>query len=501
MASPSMGADMPNLSGEFETTVPNLFVVGELGGLALIKNAVNQGRECVDTILNRFVARGTARTVPDVYDIVIVGAGPAGISASLRAIQHKLKYLTLERDEIGGTVAKYPRQKLVMTSPVEFPMYGKFKKTELSKENLLAFWDKVLHRADFKVRTGQKVENIVRGEDGVFTISTQDSQYRSHAVILALGRTGTPRKLGVKGEHLPKVMYRLIEADHYVNKKILVVGGGDSAVEAAMGLAHQVGNKVTLSYRQAQFRRIKDRNAQRIAQSMKSGKVEVLFNSNPVEFKESSVLLDVGGEQKEFPNDFVWIFAGGTPPNDFLKKIGVGFGARDMTKDASDEAKQAAVEKAQAKPAPRPVPAPAPAKEGPAESLGIPGEDLTKVAYKLDDAAKYTDTDILIVGGGDTAIRAALSLSHSGRNRVTLSYRGDQFQRAPERDRRLIETAEREKKLRILRHCSVAAITPDSVILDVNGKPAEIPNDHVLILLDSDATADFMPAEAGLTVR
>ena len=501
MASPSMGADMPNLSGEFETTVPNLFVVGELGGLALIKNAVNQGRECVDTILNRFVARGTARTVPDVYDIVIVGAGPAGISASLRAIQHKLKYLTLERDEIGGTVAKYPRQKLVMTSPVEFPMYGKFKKTELSKENLLAFWDKVLHRADFKVRTGQKVENIVRGEDGVFTISTQDSQYRSHAVILALGRTGTPRKLGVQGEHLPKVMYRLIEADHYVNKKILVVGGGDSAVEAAMGLAHQVGNKVTLSYRQAQFRRIKDRNAQRIAQSMKSGKVEVLFNSNPVEFKESSVLLDVGGEQKEFPNDFVWIFAGGTPPNDFLKKIGVGFGARDMTKDASDEAKQAAVEKAQAKPAPRPVPAPAPAKEGTAESLGIPGEDLTKVAYKLDDAAKYTDTDILIVGGGDTAIRAALSLSHSGRNRVTLSYRGDQFQRAPERDRRLIETAEREKKLRILRHCSVAAITPDSVILDVNGKPAEIPNDHVLILLDSDATADFMPAEAGLTVR
>ena len=501
MASPSMGADMPNLSGEFETTVPNLFIVGELGGLALIKNAVNQGRECVDTILNRFVARGTARTVPDVYDILIVGAGPAGISASLRAIQHKLKYLTLERDEIGGTVAKYPRQKLVMTSPVEFPMYGKFKKTELSKENLLAFWDKVLHRADFKVRTGQKVENIVRSEDGVFTISTQDSQYRSHAVILALGRTGTPRKLGVKGEDLPKVMYRLIEADHYVNKKILVIGGGDSAVEAAMGLAHQVGNKVTLSYRQAQFSRIKDRNAQRIAECMKSGKVEVLFNSNPLEFKENSVMMDVSGEQKEFPNDFVWIFAGGTPPNDFLKKIGVGFGARDMTKDASDEAKQAAVEKAQAKPAPRPVPAPASAKEAAAESLGIPGEDLAKVAYKLDDAGKYTDTDILIVGGGDTAIHAAISLSHSGRNRVTLSYRGDQFQRAPERNRRLIETAEREKKLRILRHCSVAAITPDSVILDVNGKPAEIPNDHVFILLDSDATADFMPAEAGLSVR
>jgi putative YpdA family bacillithiol system oxidoreductase len=502
MASPSMGGDMPTLSGEFETTVPNLFIVGELGGLALIKNAVNQGRECVDTILNRFTARGTARTVPDVYDVLIIGAGPAGISASLRAIQHKLKYLTLERDEIGGTVAKYPRQKLVMTSPVEFPMYGKFKKTELSKENLLAFWDKVLHRADFKVRTGQKVEDIKRGEDGVFTVSTQDSKYRSHAVILALGRTGTPRKLGVKGEDLSKVMYRLIEADHYVNKRIMVVGGGDSAVEAAMGLAHQVGNKVTLSYRQSQFSRIKERNSQRIAESMKSGMVEVLFNSNPIEFKEQSVLIEVEGQQREIPNDFVWIFAGGTPPNDFLKKVGVGFGARDMTKDGSEEAKQeAAVKKAAAsKPLVQPVTAPTPVKaEAAAESrLGIPGEELPKVFYRLDDAGKYSDSDILIVGGGDAAIHAAIALSHAERNRVTLSYRGDQFQRGPERNRRFIETAEREKKVRILRHCSVAAITPDSVILDVNGRPAEIPNDHVFILVDSDATVDFMQADTNL---
>ena len=504
MASPSMGADMPTLSGEFETTVPNLFIVGELGGLALIKNAVNQGRECVDTILNRFTARGTARTIPDVYDVLVIGAGPAGIAASLRAIQHKMKYLTLERDEIGGTVAKYPRQKLVMTSPVEFPMYGKFKKTELSKENLLAFWDKVLHRADFKVRTGQKVEDIKRGPDGIFTVSSQDSQYRSHAVILALGRTGTPRKLGVPGEELPKVMYRLIEADHYINKKILVVGGGDSAVEAAMGLAHQVGNKVTLVYRSAQFSRIKERNSQRIAECIKSGKVEVLFNSNPVECKEESVIVDVQGQTREIPNDYVWIFAGGTPPNDFLKKIGVGFGARDMTMDASDEAKTAAAAKeAMAhKPVTEPIPVTAirAAQELDSSRLGIPGEELPKVVYKLDDAARYTDNDILVVGGGDAAIHAAVALSHSGQNRVTLSYRGEQFQRGPERNRRLIETAEREKKVRILRHCSVAAITPDSVILDVNGNPAEIPNDHVFILMDSDSTAEFLSEATATTV-
>lgn len=341
MANASMGADMPSLTPEYETTIPNLFIIGELGGLALIKNAVNQGRDCVDTISTRMATRvGSKQT--GIYDVLIVGAGPAGIAASLRAIENKVNYVTLEQDEVGGTVAKYPRQKLVMTSPVEFPMYGKFKKTELSKENLLAFWDMVLNRSDFNVRTGEKVEDIRRDEDGIFTVRSANNQYQSRSVVLALGRTGTPRKLGVKGEELPKVMYRLIEADHYVNKKILVVGGGDSAVEAAMGLANQSGNQVTLSYRKETFMRIKERNAQRIEQSMRSGKVKVIFNSIPIEFKADSVVLEVEGEHQEILNDFVWIFAGGTPPNDFLKKIGVGFGMRDQTQEAGKEAQQAA---------------------------------------------------------------------------------------------------------------------------------------------------------------
>jgi thioredoxin reductase/Pyruvate/2-oxoacid:ferredoxin oxidoreductase delta subunit len=344
MATPSMGADMPFMTTEYETSIENLFIIGELGGLALIKNAVNQGRECVDHIVRRLATR-PAPTQPGVHDVLIVGAGPAGISASLRAIENKLNYVTLEQDEIGGTVAKYPRQKLVMTSPVEFPMYGKFKKTELSKENLLAFWDMVLNRADFNCVTRAKVEQITKGPDGIFTVSTATNEYHSRAVILALGKTGTPRKLGVPGEGLPKVMYRLIEADHYVNKKILVVGGGDSAVEAAMGLAHQPGNKVTLCYRSAQFSRIKERNTRRIEDCMRSGKVEVLFETNPKEFKPESVVLDVKGAVREIPNDFVWIFAGGVPPYDFLKRIGIRFGLRDQTQEASTEAKQAAREK------------------------------------------------------------------------------------------------------------------------------------------------------------
>ena len=337
-ATPSMKSDMPYMTDEYESSMQNLFIIGELGGLALIKNAVNQGREAIDTISKRFEA---APVMPGVYDVLIVGAGPAGISASLRAIEQKLKYLTLEQDEIGGTVAKYPRQKLVMTSPVEFPMYGKFKKTELSKEDLLAFWKQVLARADFKVHTGEKVDGIQKGADGIFELTTGKDRYRARAVVLALGRTGTPRKLGVKGEELSKVMYRLIEADHYINKNVLVVGGGDSAIEAAMGLANQQGNKVTLSYRKEAFSRIKERNATRIAGCMKTGKVNVVFNSNPVEFQGQSVILDVNGTKQEVPNDFAWVFAGGVPPYDFLKKIGLQFGMRDMTAEAGNEVRQA----------------------------------------------------------------------------------------------------------------------------------------------------------------
>jgi len=345
MAGPRMGADMPSLTPEYETTIPNLFIVGELGGLALIKNAVNQGRECIDTITNRVSAIREAGTSGDVYDVLIVGAGPAGISASLRAIENKLNYITVEQDEIGGTVAKYPRQKLVMTSPVQFPLYGKFTKMQLSKEELISFWHKVLERADFNARTGEKVEDIRKGGDHIFTIVTNKNEYRARAVVLALGRAGTPRKLGVSGEELPKVMYRLIEADHYINKQILVVGGGDSAIEAAMGLGLQSGNQVTLSYRKASFSRIKERNAKRIEDCVRSGKVKVVFNSTPVEFKEDAAILDVNGAIEEIPNHFVWVFAGGTPPNDFLKRIGVEFGMRDMTLEASEEAKQSTLAK------------------------------------------------------------------------------------------------------------------------------------------------------------
>jgi len=331
MASPSVGADMPRLTPEHETNIPNLFIAGELGGLALIKNAVNEGRDCIDLIGRRLFSIKRGRAVTGAVDVCIVGAGPAGISASLRAIEKKLSYVTLEQDVFGGTVAKYPRQKIVMTSPVEFPLHGKFTKLQISKEEIIKFWQKLHGRAGLKVNTQEKVERIGQEPDGTFIIESAQGKYRAWTVILALGRRGTPRKLGVPGEELPKVMYGLIEAEAYTDAHILVVGGGDSAVEAAMGLAHQRGNRVTLSYRREAFSRIKERNAQKLPEYTKSGRLQVIFNSQPVAIAEKSVRLEVAGTVREIPNDYVWVFAGGTPPSEFLKACGVQIGPQDLT--------------------------------------------------------------------------------------------------------------------------------------------------------------------------
>jgi putative YpdA family bacillithiol system oxidoreductase len=341
MAPPSMTADMPALSSELETSVKNLFVIGELGGLALIKNAVNQGRDCIDHIVRRAPSL-RRRRVGEVLDVAIIGAGPAGLSASLRAVEQGLSYVTLEAEEFGGTVAKYPRQKLVMTSPVEFPMSGKFKKLEIGKEELLDFWRKTAARAGLEVRERERVEHIQLEPDGAFTIESVKGRYRALAVVLAIGRRGSPRKLEIPGEELPKVMYSLIEAEAYTGRQILIVGGGDSAVEAAMGLAHQKGNKVTLSYRKDVFSRLKERNSQRIRDCMRRGMINVIFNSQPIEIRPRSVVLQVPGGQREIPNDFVWVFAGGTPPNAFLEKIGVQLGRQDLSAQARAEAREVA---------------------------------------------------------------------------------------------------------------------------------------------------------------
>lgn len=332
MASPSMTADLPALSPQYESSIENLFVAGELTGLALIKNAINQGRECVDRIAERIPG---LRARPDggaaAVDVAIVGAGPAGLSAALRAHERGLSYLCFDAEEFGGTVANYPRQKLVMTSPVELPTFGRFKQLEVGKEELLATWKAAAAKVGLQVRCRERVERLTRDAGHRFRITTPKGEFRAQAVVMAIGRRGTPRKLGIPGEELPHVMYSLLDAEAYTGKRILVVGGGDSAIEAALGLAHQAGNTVTISYRRGEFSRLKDRNEKKLAEALAAHRLTVCFGSQPEEIRAGAVLLRVGEERRELAADYVWIFAGGTPPKEFLEQAGIAFGRQELS--------------------------------------------------------------------------------------------------------------------------------------------------------------------------
>src|SRR3989304_938114 len=280
------GVDIPYVTPNFETNVKGIFIVGELGGMGLIKNAVTQGREVIEYML--CMLRSAEKKRGDALDLLIVGAGPAGISASLAAVKNKLKFVTIEQEDIGGTVLQYPRQKIVMTSPMELPMYGKVKLGETSKEALLNLWMQVINETGLKIRTQEKMTDI-KQDDDCFKVFTSKGEYLTKNIVLAIGRRGTPRKLGVPGENLPKVSYRLLDPEQHKNQHLLVVGGGDSAIEAAIALADQSGNIVTLSYRGDAFSRIKPMNKERLVKMGEKKTVKIILNSNFKEIGEKIV--------------------------------------------------------------------------------------------------------------------------------------------------------------------------------------------------------------------
>jgi thioredoxin reductase len=289
-----------------------------MGGMGLIKNAVEQGRQAVENLAKHMDKNETAQ-----YDLVIVGAGPAGISASLTAKKLKINFMTLDQDSLGGTVFSFPRAKLVMTSPMDLPLYGKVKLSETSKTELLHVWQNVLAKNDILIRENVKVESVIP-ENNRFVIDTASGdRITAKKVLLAIGRRGSPRKLNVPGENLEKVAYRLMEPELIHDQDILVVGGGDAAIESALLLVED--NRVVLSYRGEAFSRIKPGNKERIEKAIADKTIDVRMNSNVLEIKEKIVLLSVkeSDQYLELKNDLVYIFAGGELPKQFLEKAGI----------------------------------------------------------------------------------------------------------------------------------------------------------------------------------
>ncbi len=315
------GVDIPAVSPEFESNVPGLFIAGELGGMGLIRKAAEQGRQAVEALRRR---KGDA----DELDVLIVGAGPAGLSAGLSALEHKLRYRLIEQeDSLGGTVYHYPRNKIAMTAPVQLALVGKVRMGEIQKEKLLEFWQGVVKKTGLQVQFNERMEQLERQGEG-FVVTTNRGTHRARSVLLAIGRRGTPRKLGVPGEELPKVVYRLIDAEQYRGQAVLVVGGGDSALEAAVALSEEPGTTVALSYRSGAFSRVKEKNRQRVQQQAAAGRLQVLMNSQVQGIETDAVTLQTETGAQRLPNQAVIVCAGGELPTPLLQRAGVQFATK-----------------------------------------------------------------------------------------------------------------------------------------------------------------------------
>jgi len=329
--------DIPAIESNLEAVgSPGLFLAGEVTAHALIKTAVEHGTAVAAEVARRVkqpatvpATQGTKETVDRVLDLCVVGAGPAGLACSLEAKRHGLRFVTLDRESaLGGTVAKYPRRKLVMTEPVHLPLHGKMRRSTYEKEELIDLWNEVATKHELPIVQGTLFQGLDRNADGHYVVRTDSGTHVARNVCLAIGRRGVPRELGVPGESLPKTAYSLLDASSYQGRRVLVVGGGDSAVEAAMALAEQPGNEVTLSYRGESFHRIRKKNATRLDAQIEAGKITVVFESEVARIESDRVDLTVrngAAQPLSIQNDDVFIMAGGTPPVELLTSAGVSF--------------------------------------------------------------------------------------------------------------------------------------------------------------------------------
>jgi thioredoxin reductase (NADPH) len=314
------GVDIPEVSPDFESGVPGIFIAGELGGMGLIRNATEQGRQAMESIEKRIRADGV--NGPDL-DCVIVGAGPAGLSATLSAMEKGLNTITIDQESVGGTVAHFPRGKLVMTSPAVLPIVGKVPFKEVSREELLSYWQNIIEEQGVQIRDGEALVDVQPLDSGGFEVATSTQRYTTRTLLLAIGRRGTPRKLGVPGEDSVKVTYRLVDPKQYDGDQVLVVGGGDSALEAACSVAEESDAEVWLSYRSDAFQRAKKKNRDRVDSLNSSGRLTILFSSNVIRVDKTSVLIGRSGGEITIPNTAIIVCAGGVLPTPFLKKIGI----------------------------------------------------------------------------------------------------------------------------------------------------------------------------------
>jgi thioredoxin reductase/NAD-dependent dihydropyrimidine dehydrogenase PreA subunit len=322
IGSEERGVDLPVLTSAFESSVPGLYVCGELAGMGLIHNAFAQGKQVIDEVARALGKGGAAAATPEVCDVAIVGAGPAGIAAALQALRLGLRYRLLEKGTVGGAIRSYPRQKIVMTSPAELPGYGAVKLGRTTKEALLALIEEVIARTGLEVTERCEVTGIRRDGDEL-VVDTQAAPIRARRVVLATGRRGAPRRIGAPGEERTKVVYELIEPDQYRRCRCVVVGGGDTALETAFMLLDAPAISVDLVHRGAAFDRAKPGNRDRLAAEQATGRLRVHTQASVASIEEATVRVASAAGEQEIANDFVFVCIGGELPTALLQRAGI----------------------------------------------------------------------------------------------------------------------------------------------------------------------------------
>lgn len=319
------GMEIPRISQDYETNIPGLYIAGELGGMGLIRNAIKQGKLAAMHAIS-MVSSVTERAD---YDLFIVGAGPAGFSAALAASEKKLKYKLIDQNTFGGTVANFPRQKIVTSHPVEFPSTNpkKFKSNIVLKEEILAYFDAVKKEKGIIVDEKENFTAMKKNEKGIFEITTTKGKFTSKKVMLCMGVRGTPRRLGVPGEELSKVTYNLIDPEEYKNCSVAIVGGGNAGLETAQYLSKpHLKNEVHLVVRggpSEAFARANEANQKLVFEQEKQGLVKIHYDASTKSIDKEFITINEGNKEVKIPNDFVFIFAGADVPFKFLMSLGI----------------------------------------------------------------------------------------------------------------------------------------------------------------------------------